>query len=148
MIAVVNLMALVLGIIGALGLKTIFLIDIPGPLGKGHPGFLSLAVAAIALVTFFGALRLGQGAALPSDAHIRRAITLTVVTVYIVVVSVAIFYVPWAEEFGEVSKTLLNSFTATVSVIVVFFFGSSAYVETRTQGKQQETGTAKQQGDG
>jgi hypothetical protein len=67
--------------------------------------------------------------------------------VYIVIVSVAVFYVPWAEEFGEVSKTLLNSFTATVSVIVVFFFGSSAYVEARTKGKQEESGTSQPQED-
>ena len=147
MIAVVDLVILTLGVVGAAGVDKFFGLGIPGSLGDGHPGFLSLAVAAIALITFFGLLRLGEGSTLPSESHLRRAITVAVVTVYIVIVSIATFYVPWGEEYSEVSKTLLNSFTTTVGVIVVFFFGSSAYVEAHTTGKHEERRTSQSQDD-
>lgn len=138
MIVIINLLILIIGIIGAAGVNKFFGLGISGILSVGHPGFLSLSVATIALITFFGILRLGEGNALLSESHIRRAITLTVVTVYIVIVSITAFFVPWAEEYSEVSKTFINSFTTTVGVIVVFFFGSSAYLEARINSKNKK----------
>lgn len=137
-IAVLDLVVLVLGIVGAVGPVKLFGLapkaaveGTTGLLGIGHPAFLSLAIATIALITLFGSLRLGESSALSDEAHIRRAITVSVVAVYLVLVSIVAFYAGWSDTFSKLTETLLGSFTATVSVIVVFYFGASAYLEGR-----------------
>lgn len=129
-ILVVDLVLLFLGVLLAIGLERLAGLPVPGVVGTGHPGFLSFAMASVGLITFFGVLDLESAATLPGEGQLRRAITIAVITVYIAIVSIAAFYVPW-EEFGEASRTMLTSFTGTVAVIVVFFFGTSAYVEVR-----------------
>jgi hypothetical protein len=41
-IAVIDILVLTLGIVGAVGTKKIFSLEISGALNDGHPGFLSL----------------------------------------------------------------------------------------------------------
>lgn len=139
-IAVIDLLILSLGVVGATGIPRLFysltpeqaegLAKVPGLFGGGHLAFLSLAVGAIAIVTFLGTLRIGvstQGG-IPSESWMQRAIVIAVVTVYLVLVSVVAFF-RGGGELPPVVNTLLGSFTATVSIIVAFYFGSSAYVE-------------------
>lgn len=140
-IAFLDLLALTIGIVGALGTKR-FLGLVPAEEGKvlgpgffagGHLSFLSLAVAAVAVITFFGFLILERNTSAGgtfSEEGIRQAIAVAIVTVYLVLVGVVAFFGgKW--ESPEVTMTLLGSFTATVGVVVAFYFGASAYVEVR-----------------
>jgi hypothetical protein len=139
-IAILDLLILLAGVVGAVGIPRLFygltpeeadhFAKLPGLFGGGHLAFLSLAMGAIAIVTFLGSLRIGISTAggTPSEAWMQRAIVIAVVTVYLVLVSVVAFF-RVGGELPPVVSTLLGSFTATVSVIVAFYFGSSAYVE-------------------
>lgn len=146
-IAVLDFLILLAGIVGAVGIPRLFynltleqadaLAKLPGLFGGGHLAFLSLAVGAIAIVTFFGSLRIGVLAQVgpQSESWIQRSIVIAVVTVYLVLVSIVTFF-RGKIELPPISTTLLESFTATVSVIVAFYFGSSAYIEaSRARGK-------------
>lgn len=156
-ITLINFVILVLGMVGAVGYKELLglfstveevekIKEIPGLFMSGHPAFLSLAVAAIGLITFFSALGLNESNALSIEGRMRRAITVAVVTVYLVLVSTVAFYVPW-EKISEVTRTLVKSFTATVSVIVAFFFGASAFLESRPAGQNEKSKTSPPQDD-
>lgn len=101
-----------------------------------HAGWLSFAVAAVSVVTFFGFLHLGRsvsGAQPDSDRLERRAIAATAVVVYLVLVSNVAFFglTEKPQELNPLTNMLVTNFTAVVGVIVAFYFGSSAYVEVR-----------------
>jgi uncharacterized membrane protein YidH (DUF202 family) len=86
---------------------------------------LSFAVPAIGIVTFFGVLARSEEPNGPET--IRRAIAISLVTVYLVLVGILAFY-PGNSAWSELEKTLFGSFTATISVVIAFYFGSSAYI--------------------
>jgi hypothetical protein len=100
--------------------------------GFTFPGiFLSLALVATAVITFFGFLwhGIGEDRRL-DDADMRTAITVSVVTVYLVLVGLVAF-IPEQTPGGQsptITNTMLTSFTAIVGVVVPFYFGASAYV--------------------
>jgi peptidoglycan biosynthesis protein MviN/MurJ (putative lipid II flippase) len=138
-----NLLVMTIGVVGATGVRQFLgLLSAeeaaeklgPGFFGGGHMSFLSLAVAAIAVITFFGFLMLERkpgSVGSPNEGAMRRAITVAMVTVYLVLVGVMVFFRgTW--ESPEVTQTLLGSFTATIGVVVAFYFGSSAYLEARS----------------
>jgi hypothetical protein len=144
-----------IGILGSAGLKRVFgLLSNeqanalgPGFWTGGHLSFLSLAVVAVAIITFFGVLMLERKSATGNalnEGALRRAITVSVLTVYLVTVGVVSFFRGGA-KIPEVTSTFLTSFTATVGVVIAFFFGSSAYLESRTpvdkSSSNEESGT-------
>lgn len=49
---------------------------------------------------------------------------------YLVLLGVVAFW-HGDERVPEITQTILGSFTATVGVVIAFFFGSSAYLEAR-----------------
>jgi hypothetical protein len=95
-------------------------------------GVVSAAVVATALVTFFGFLGLAGGAqtGIPHGS-LRSAIAASTIVTYLVFVATAGLF-QTTQSLSEISRLLLTSFTATVSVIIAFYFGSSAYVAART----------------
>ena len=98
--------------------------------------FLSLALIAVALITFFGVL----GSASPQET--RGAITISVVTVFLILVSQVAFYslVPKKEnlEFQPISQAMITSFTAIVGIVIPSYFGASAYIHVNEQRTQRE----------
>jgi hypothetical protein len=120
-----------------LWLVAYLLILIPGgPVKTGRMngfGILSAAIVATAIVTFFGFLRLTPEtpAGIP-DGSLRSAIAASTVVTYLVFVGSAGFFQS-NEQLPEISRLLLTSFTATVGVIIAFYFGASAYVAARTR---------------
>jgi hypothetical protein len=103
--------------------------------------FVSIAVALVAIVTFFGVLT-GDDQP-PDEPLLRRAITIAVVTVYLVLVAIVAFFKgTW--QSPEVTQTLLASFTSIAGVIVAFYFGATAYLEVKS--KSDPNAPSKQQG--
>jgi hypothetical protein len=93
--------------------------------------FLGLALVAVALITFFGFLAFGT-----DIADMRTAITIAIVTVYLVMVSLVAFFslVPTQDvhyELNPLTKTMITSFTAIVAVVIPSYFGATAYVQAR-----------------
>ncbi|HET9215512.1 MAG TPA: hypothetical protein VFR18_00955 [Terriglobia bacterium] len=95
-----------------------------------HNGFLAFAIGAIAIVTFFGSLKLEmperQEAPPSGDAYIRRALAIAIVVMYLLLVATFAFFVPPPPLEG-----LLMNFTTTTGVVIAFYFGSSAFIDAR-----------------
>jgi hypothetical protein len=95
--------------------------------GFTSPGiFLSLALVAAAVITFFGFLWYGVDA-----GSMRTAITVSVVTVYLILVGLVAFLPEQnpGSQLPAITNTMLTSFTAIVGIVVPFYFGATAYVE-------------------
>ena len=120
-------------VIGAIDLVVLGL----GILGAYHYSlaFLSFAVPAIGIITFFGTLQECERG--NDERSIRRAITVATVTMYFVLVGVTAFF-RGKDDMPEVAMSLLGTFTATVGVVVAFYFGSSAYVEAESRRANRE----------
>ena len=119
-------------ILGVVILGAVLYVFAPDWWGFTFPGiFLSLVLVATAVITFFGFLwhGLAQDSGL-DEGDMRTAITVSVVTVYLVLVGLVAFF-PEQTPGGElpaITNTMLTSFTAIVGVVVPFYFGTSAYV--------------------
>lgn len=102
--------------------------------------YVSAATVATAILTFFGVLRLEtkENATHMSGERLRSAIAASSVVTYLVLIAtVGLFKSTGGGEMLEVSRTLLTSFTATIGVIIAFYFGSSAYVEGKSKSKDE-----------
>jgi hypothetical protein len=114
----------------------------PGFWTGGHLSFASLAVVAVAVITFFGTLVLerkpGTGEIF-NEGAIRRSTAASVLIVYLVTVGVVTFFRGNA-KVPQVTSTFLTSFTATVGVVLAFFFGSSAFLESRVRAERKSEG--------
>ena len=106
---------------------------------------LSAGLALLAIVTFFGSL---EGLRAPNqrldEGELRSAITVSTVVTYLVMVGLVTFYQGTNNALPELARTVIGSFTATIGVVVAFFFGSSAYVQARRQSQGGDTGTSVQ----
>jgi hypothetical protein len=83
-----------------------------------------------------------------SSEHIRATIAVSIVVEYMTLVGVmAMFH--WRQQSGEttfipeVSQTLVTNFTSVVGVVIAFFFGASAYVQTRETSSRTGGGEQK-----
>lgn len=106
------------------------------------PIFLSGALISAGLITFFGSLwHSMEGDRKLDGGDMRTAITVSIVTVYLVLVSVVVFFTKSVgfDELSKIAEMLLTSFTALVSIVVPFYFGASAYVQVKDQSKKEET---------
>lgn len=107
-----------------------------------NPAPLAFATVAAGVVTFFHFLADSpdpQQGQQPRDARLRAAIASALVVQYLVLVGLVAYFTN-ADAFAKllpITETLLASFTATVGVVIAFYFGSSAYVE----GKRVERGS-------
>ena len=122
-------------IFGVVTISAALYVITPGLWGFTFPGiFLSLALVATAVISFFGFLWHGIGEDPGLDEEdMRTAITVSVVTVYLVLVGLVAFF-PEQTPGGQlpaITNTMLTSFTAIVGVVVPFYFGASAYVQVQ-----------------
>jgi len=101
-----------------------------------YPGVVLAATSMIvALTTFFGLLTAsessGRGWGL-NKGGMRGAIAATMLVVYFFVLSMNAFQ-PFQWAMSEMMQTMMTSFTTIVGIMIPFYFGASAYVQTHTK---------------
>lgn len=101
-----------------------------------YPGLVLAATSMIlALTTFFGLLAAsessGRGWGL-NKGGMRGAIAATMLVVYFFVLSLNAFQ-PFQWEMSEMMQTMMTSFTTILGIMIPFYFGASAYVQTHTK---------------
>jgi hypothetical protein len=74
-----------------------------------------------------------------SDERLRSAIAASATLTYLVLVGTVGLFTTGG-QIPPISQMLLTSFTATVGVIIAFYFGASAYVAGKTS-KTSEPGS-------
>jgi hypothetical protein len=96
--------------------------------------FLGVILMIVASISFFGTISLESD----SDRNtrleggiLRTAITVSVVSVYLVILAVALFVVV-PDEMRPLTETMITHFTTIVGVVIAFYFGSSAYVQVQS----------------
>jgi hypothetical protein len=114
--------------------------------------FLSAALVATAVITFFGFLwgGIGEDNSLSPDV-MRMAITVSVVTVYLVLMGLVAFFSlpqgtpgqPITNELPAITQTMLTSFTAIVAIIVPFYFGTTAFLQAKLAEIKQRDDASK-----
>jgi hypothetical protein len=101
-----------------------------------YPGLVLVATSMIlALTTFFGLLAAseasGRGWGL-NKGGMRGAIAATMLVVYFFILSVNAFQ-PFQWKMSEMMQTMMTSFTTILGIMIPFYFGASAYVQTHTK---------------
>lgn len=96
-------------------------------------GYVSAGVVLTAIGSFLAFLRLGAADRLP-DERMRSAIAGSTVLTYLTLVGTAGLFTRGG-ELPPIASTLLANFTATVGVIIAFYFGSSAYVAGKARAQ-------------
>jgi hypothetical protein len=96
---------------------------------------LAITGMVLASVTFFGLLAasesFGRGWGL-NKGGMRGAIAGTILIFYFFVLSMAMFQ-PYKAGMPEQMKSMLETFTAIIGIMIPFYFGSSAYVQVHTK---------------
>jgi hypothetical protein len=95
----------------------------------------------LAYVTFFGFMSISQ--AIGGDWALNRggmrgAITSCIIVVYFFIVSMAIFNT-FRGEIPIYMQTITENFTTTMGIVIAFYFGASAYVQTHEKDKGRDT---------
>jgi membrane protease YdiL (CAAX protease family) len=114
--------------------------------------FRSIGLIAAAMISFYGILWKGLNKdGVIDESDMRTAITVSLVTVYLVLVGVVAFYAPirvntaneqqQANQLSQITTTMLTSFTTIVGIVVPFYFGTSAYVQVKREESQSNAGT-------
>ncbi len=102
------------------------------------PSPLALCTPAAGVLTFF------HFYAAPPDGisdyskegRLRAAIAGAVIVQYLVIVGIVAYFIKGAEVLPKVTETMLTSFTTITGIVVAFYFGASAYVESKRQGRE------------
>ena len=130
----------------------LLLIGIFGPVwfGVDQLRMLSLTTAAIGLWTFLGFFYVLYGPGLVVEMAMRNAITASVVSMFLVTVGIVTFFSTISstastppEPLSELTRTIVSSFQTVVTVVIGFYFTSSAIVEGIQRNR---TGGIKDQG--
>ena len=98
---------------------------------------LSLATASIGAVTFLGFFAIAYEPGPVIERAMRNAIAASVITMYLATVGIVTFFPPVITseaskpitQFDPLTKTMLDSFQTVVTVVIGFYFTSSAVVE-------------------
>ncbi|MEL4179286.1 hypothetical protein [Roseateles sp. PN1] len=122
---------------------SIILIMIVGSLALvrylGNPAPLAFCTPAAGVITFFALLtdrRSGlAGAAGDYNERLRQAIAAAVIVQYLVLVGLVAFFINSVEKLPPITETMLSSFTTVTSVVVAFYFGASAFVDSKAKAK-------------
>lgn len=113
--------------------------------------FRSIGLIAVAVISFFGSLWRGLDRdGVIDEGDMRTAITVSLVTVYLVLVGIVAFYAPvrvgatdqQVLQLSQITNTMLTSFTTIVGIVVPFYFGTSAYVQVKREEAQAEASTS------
>jgi hypothetical protein len=98
--------------------------------------FRHVAAASIGLVTFVGFFWLAYAPGLAIERAMRISITAAVIAMYVATVGITMFFsaprrAPGdpASDLPALAKTMVDSFQTVVTVVVAFYFTSSAVVE-------------------
>ncbi len=112
-----------------------------------NPSPLAFGTVAAGIFTFFSAFGADAGpdqSGRSSDERLRSAIASAVVVQYLVLVGTVTYFTN-EDAFGKllpITQTLLASFTATIAVVVAFYFGASAYVDGKRIDAKQASSAA------
>ncbi len=101
-------------------------------MGRDSP--LSVALAAVAIVSFLSLLRIQKADSqerLISEPSMRLAIAGTIVIEYVTLVALVAFFRESPDEIHPVTQMMVNNFTTIVGIVIAFYFGSSAYVQSK-----------------
>lgn len=116
----------------------LLLIGIFGPIwfGTDQVRILSFTTAAIGIWTFLGFFYVLYGPGLVIEMAMRNAITASVISMFLVTVGIVTFFstIPTTagtppQPLSELTRTIVSSFQTVVTVVVGFYFTSSAIVE-------------------
>ena len=102
--------------------------------------YAMFAIVATGFVTFFGILMqnlAGEPVNPVTSKSMRLAITGLVTSSYIVLLAYLLF-IPANTQLANVAENLVTNFTAVVGTVIAFFFGSSAYVESRNTNRNAD----------
>jgi hypothetical protein len=130
----------------------LLLIGIFGPVwfGADQVRMLSFATAAIGIWTFIGFFYILYGPGLVIEMAMRNAITASVLSMFLATVGIVTFFstIPTAastppQPLSELTRTIVSSFQSVVTVVIGFYFTSSAIVEGIQRNK---TGSIRDQG--
>jgi len=94
---------------------------------------LAMIAILLAFTTYFGFLSISQsmGQGINSDTGtMRTAIASGILVPYFFIISTAIF-INRSGIMSDFMQSMINNFTTTIGVIVPFYFGASAYVQSR-----------------
>ena len=92
----------------------------------------------LAYVTYFGFMSICQamgGEWSLNRGGMRGAITSTVIVVYFFIISMSIFNT-FRGEVPLYMQTITENFTTTMGIVIAFYFGASAYVQTHEKNKE------------
>ena len=106
--------------------------------------FIVVAVGT-AVTCFFGLLTLTQtneGRWELTEESMRTAIAGTIVVVYLVLVGIVAFFVVGPRELPGITQTMVTNFTTVVGIVIAFYFGASAYVQTQREKKESSKAKA------
>ncbi len=105
-----------------------------------EPDYLSAALIITALSSFVGILALQQKGATGwelSESIVRTTVAGMFFITYIVMVALVIFWTNDAsagKQLPQITQTLLTNFTTVTGIVVAFYFGSSAYAQSKLGG--------------
>lgn len=102
--------------------------------GRDSP--LSVALACVGIASFLFLLkikRLDEGQHRLTEAGMRFAIAGAVVIEYLVLVAVVAFFREAPDKVHPLTETLISNFTTIVGIVIAFYFGSSAYVQAKSE---------------
>lgn len=96
------------------------------------------AITATGISTFYGILLYSFSRSNDlkvGGSHIRPAIAAGLTTMYLVLVGFGVFIVKTdkSQEMDELARHLITSFSSVIGVVIAFYFGSEAFIESRQQ---------------
>ena len=106
----------------------------------GSDSILAIAFLLIALTTFYGFLRLsapGETEWALTTEKLRNAIAASLIITYLVLMAIAVFFAHQTGELPAITRSMINSFTAIVGVVIAFYFGSSAYIQAKQEKRRK-----------
>ena len=108
---------------------------------RGDDVYFSVAIGAPAAISLFGFLLIGSslGERWSLNAGgIRNAIAVTTVTVFFTVFTVSLFLTGGPDRLPLITQAVLQNFTWMVTVVIAFYFASSAYVQAKENGESNK----------
>jgi len=106
----------------------------------GNPAPLAFCTPAAGVITFFAMLserRDGTVTAGSGNERLRQAIAAAVVVQYLVLVGIVAYFINGVDKLPPITETMLSSFTTVASVVVAFYFGASAFVDSKGKSKSE-----------
>lgn len=106
--------------------------------------YIVVAVGTAA-ICFFGLLILTQtkdGRWEITEATMRTTIAGTIVVVYLVLVGIVAFFIRGPTKLPAITETMITNFTTVVGIVVAFYFGASAYLQSQREKTQSSKAKA------